>query len=388
MSVDVDNFRSGDEDSIREQYEKILSHRHEGILVDIGNCAYSHIMAEGIKAGLLATPGPIDPAKEIHDVLRLMGRRPQPRCGSRSSDARDGIWFRDIWRELRGADELFRRRCVELPKLFETLQIHRNKKAHRKLEVTVASLCALCGTVLMVLELASDGWIDQKSIASLRSAAENGLKKAAQQILVDVNYGDQIDRGEIDRLRDELEEVRGKLKESRRTSHTAFEIDGRLQNFQNEIMNNIDVKMDQQNDTIHDALIALRDELVTDSRHHHPVEEDEEYDNEIIDSIIKLQPLTREMARRKLNEGSKRITAKLGISYPANIFQEWIVDAALDKAATDGLNKIDDWWALPIVQKKKGKYEKMMKQQLQLSGCEDWMMDIYRRVEKRLNSRT
>ena len=65
----------------------------------------------------------------------------------------------------------------------------------------------------MVLELASDGWIDQKSIASLRSAAENGLKKAAQQILVDVNYGDQIDRGEIDRLRDELEEVRGKLKE-------------------------------------------------------------------------------------------------------------------------------------------------------------------------------
>ena len=267
--------------------------------------------------------------------------------------------------------------------MFETLQIHRNKKAHRTSEVTVASLCALCGTVLTVLELASYGWIDQESVDSLRRSAKDGLEEVAQQVLGDMNYGDQIDRDETDKLHEESKEIRGKLKESRGASQTASEIYDGLQDFQEEIMKVIDGKME----VIHDALTALRDEMMTDSSHHHPVEEDEEPGNEMIDGTVKKRPLTREMARQKLGEGSKRITDKLGIDYRANIFQSWIVKAALEKAVTDGLNRIDDWWALPIVQDKKREYEKEMQQQLQLIGCEDWMMDIYRRVEKRSNSR-
>ena len=353
MNTDVGSFRNFDEDPIREQYDYILSSRHEGILVDIGNCAYSHVMAEGIEAGLLETPGPIVPAKEIRDVLQLIGRRPQLRCGSRPSDARAGIWFRDIGRELRRTDELLRRRCVELPELFETLQIHRNKKAHRNSDVTAASLCALCGTVLTVLELASDGWIDQESVASLRNAAESGLKEVAQQILGDENYEDQIDRDEVDRLREELERARDELKESHRASQASVEIDGRLQDFQNKIINRIDIRMEKQAEEVRDAFIALKDDLMTDSRHRHLVDKTDESDNQITDSMIRDQPpMTLEMARRKLNDGSKRITA-LGIPYQANIFQKWIVDEALEKAATDGLNKIDDWWILPMVQKKK-----------------------------------
>ena len=58
----------------------------------------------------------------------------------------------------------------------------------------------------------------------------------------------------------------------------------------------------------------------------------------------------------------------------------------MEKAIIDGLNTIDDWWALPMVKQKKEEYEQEMKKQLQLEEYEDRMMDIYSHVEKRPNN--
>lgn len=55
--------------------------------------------------------------------------------------------------------------------------------------------------------------------------------------------------------------------------------------------------LDAKMEGIRDAIIALRDDIVTDSGYRHPDEEDEESDNEVIDGKDKAQPLTREMIR-------------------------------------------------------------------------------------------
>ena len=120
-----------DDDDIREWYDRIM--KGEDVLVDIGTCAFSDVTATGLKHDLLSPLSPITPPREIIDVVRLFRRR----LSQLNSD--ETVYFRQVGRTLGyRPDELFCRRCVELPQYFEVLQFHRNKRAHRGAEVTKA----------------------------------------------------------------------------------------------------------------------------------------------------------------------------------------------------------------------------------------------------------
>lgn len=383
-----------DEDAIREWYDKILSSRHEGVLADIGGSAYRHVMRMGIDEGLLEEPEPVRDPNEIRDVLQLMCRRPQ----RRKDRPGESIWFREIGRELMNGrpDDLLNRRCVELPELFEILRIHRNKKAHRG-TVTEGSLYALCGTVLMIIELASDEWIDKENIDSLRKAAVGGLD--ARQIPGGASHD------ELGRLREALEESQAQekmhqraLEELTKQTRGARKADldvavaintlretlkGEMSNVRAQVVQRIDKineEREEQLGGLRDALTTLRDEVVPLSANRAPVTDDvPTYGASGHGSV---QPLTGEMVRTTFRKALNRLATKYDIPYKANVFQPWIVNDALKVAAVDGLEKIEDWWKLPAVQYHRQEYEDDMQRQLQVPGLAEWMMDIYRRVER------
>ena len=380
-----------DEDAIREWYDKILSSRHEGVLADIGGSAYHHVMRMGIDEGLLEEPEPIRDPNEIRDVLQLMCRRPQ----RRKDRPGESVWFRHIGRELMNGrpDDLLNRRCVELPELFEILQIHRNKKAHRG-TVTEGSLYTLCGTVLTIIELASDEWVDEEKLDSLRKAAVGGLD--ARQIPGGASHD------ELRRLREALEESQAQekmhqraLEELTKQKRGAKKADldiNTLRATLKEEMSNIRAQIVQRIDKINeeregqleglrDALITLRDEVAPLSANRAPVTDDEPADGASGHGSV--QSLTGEMVRAKFRGALERLETGYDIPFKANVFQPWIVNDALQVAASGGLEKIEDWWKLPIVQSKRQDHEEDMKRQLQVPGLEEWMMDIYRRVERR-----
>lgn len=384
-----------DEDAIREWYDKILSSRHEGVLADIGGSAYRHVMRMGIGEGLLEESEPVRDPNEIRDVLQLMCRRPQ----GRKDRPGEIVWFRNIGRELMNGrpDDLLNRRCVELPELFEILWIHRNKKAHRG-TVTEGSLYALCGTVLMIIELASDEWIDEEKIDSLRKAAVGGLD--ARQIPGGASHD------ELGRLREALEESQAQekmhqraLEELTKQTRGARKADldvavaintlqatlkGEMSNVRAQIVQRIDKineEREEQLEELRDALTTLRDEVVPLSANRAPVTDDEPADGASGHGAV--QPLTGEMVRATFRKALDRLAAKYDTPYKANVFQPWIVNDALKVAAVDGLEKIEDWWKLSAVQHKRQEYEDDMKRQLQVPGLAEWMMGIYRRVERR-----
>ena len=126
--------------------------------------------------------------------------------------------------------------------------MHRNINQHG--EVTAALLCSLCGTVIRILEVSLDGWIDQENVDSLRSVAESGLKVVRSAIprpsATNRGQSDRRESGYLhkelwgsrekaDKLSEELKEERGKLEELRRSSKTASGICDLLQNSQKEL---------------------------------------------------------------------------------------------------------------------------------------------------------
>lgn len=245
---------------------------------------------------------------------------------------------------------------------------------------------ALCGTVLTIIELASDGWVDEDKIDSLRRAAEGGL--AAR---------DTSSNGELNRLRAALEESQARekalgreLEEARKRAERKADSDlvGAVQATLEDGLSNVLHRIDAVNneregqfESLRDTLIALRDEVSPSSADRPPVtDEDESGDG--ASGRAEAPPLTGEMARAQFRKAEERVT-QYGVPYKANVFQPWIVNEALKVAADEGLDGIEDWWKLPIVVDKRRNYGEEMKQQLEIEGLQDWMMDIYRRVERR-----
>ena len=245
-------------------------------------------MRMGIDEGLLEEPEPIRDPNEIRDVLQLMCRRPQ----RRKDRPGESVWFRHIGRELMNgrSDDLLNRRCVELPELFEILQIHRNKKAHRG-TVTEGSLYTLCGTVLMIIELASDEWVDEEKLDSLRKAAVGGLD--ARQIPGGASHD------ELRRLREALEESQARekmhqraleelTKQTRGAKKADLDINTLRATLKEEMsyiraqvvqrIDKINEEREEQLEGLRDALITLRDEIVPLSANRAPVTDDEPAD--------------------------------------------------------------------------------------------------------------
>ena len=153
-------------------------------------------------------------------------------------------------------------------------------------------------------------------------------------------------------------------------------------------MSNVRERIDKINEEregqlggLRDALITLRDEIATPSADRTPVRDDEPASGTSGHGTV--QPLTSEMAKTMFRKALDRLATKYDTPYKANVFQPWIVNDALKVAATDGLEKIEDWWKLSTVQYKRQEYDDDMKRQLQVPGLAEWMMGIYRRVERR-----
>ena len=373
-----------DDDDIREWYDRIM--KGESVLVDIGTCAFSDVTATGLKHGLLSPLNPIRPPREIIDVVHLF----RLRLSQPNSD--ETVWFNQVGRTLGyRQDELFCRRCVELPRYFEVLQFHRNKRAHRGAEVTKASLCALAGVVLGILELSADEWTDPEQ---LRDEAEKALAWASwasdHASRVDPQDGVRLRKkeAELAQLKMELRELQAKGPQSR-TVHTVPNSDpdivkGALTNAKAHITKKVNEAKDEVErrlEQIGDAIASLRSEVLDAQEHGQPVGGEE---TDAGGAPSRHRPtLTGAQAEAKLAMAFRRMRDTHGVDISANVFQRWIVEEALDCAAYGKMDRIEDWWNLPTVQRKTEGEQTHMRRQLQMPDVERWMMDIYRRVERR-----
>ena len=372
-----------DDDEIREWYDQIM--KNEGVLADIGTCAFSEVIATGVDHGLLDNDfDRTTPPREILDVLKLFRRR------LRRPQSEETIWFRQVGRELgRRPDDLFCRRCVELPQYFEVLHFHRNKRAHRG-EVTRDSLCAFAGAVLGILELSSDAWVDTKR---LDDAARRALAWATDSTNRESAEDESRLRreAELQKLRIELQELRAEGPQSHAApSDDDPEIVKRaLTSTKAHItkkVNEAKGEMQRRLEQVGDAIASLRSEVLDAQEHGQPPVGEEEADAVVAPSQTRPQ-LTGGQARTKLQDAFRRMRDTRGVDTSANVFQHWIVDEALKWAATGKMDQIEDWWKLPSVQRKALDEKEQMREQLQIPEVEDWMMDIYRRVERRPDSR-
>ena len=371
-------------DDIRDRYDRIM--KGEGVLVDVGACAFSHVIATGIARGLLVDDhDPITPPREIVEVMRLFRRH----LRRRNSD--ETMRFNQVGYALGlSPDDLFFRRCVELPRYFEVLQVHRNKRAHRG-EVTVASLCAFAGAVLGVLELAADEWADAKK---LNEAAERALEWATNQTSRESTEDAGRLRSELDQREMQLKQLKAELQElkaERSQSGTVSPngdpeiVRGALKSAKAHItkkVNEAKGEMDLRLEQIGDAIASLRSEVL-DAQEHEQPSMGEENDDAATPIGQDRPQLTGGQARRKLVTAFQRMRDTRGVDISVNVFQRWITDEALEWAAAGKMGQIDDWWNLPSVQRKMADEKERMREQLRLPNVEDWMMDIYRRVERR-----
>ena len=400
----------GDEskDGIIEWYERILSSRHERILAEIGGLAYIEVMSSAVEAGMVKPPGKVAPS-EIRHVTELMLTRQHLNSAwiERQKSSETTISFRRIGRAL-GAREgsLLYRRCVEMPTLFDVLRSHRNKRAHPgDGEVTEATLYALAGTVLSVLELSSDKRLDaerREKVRTLREDSESAVAAVVSQT------GDASLRGEIEHLQEELaslqdrkneadrelaalkatNDVEGTVDVSRQIQNAMINIKAHVTKRTNEIKDECQ-EMGRQFDNIRDAVEALRDDP-PDYDDEGGVLADDESSEAKRRLVTRTAPhgrdpspeLTGEVARQMLKRARRRLEEK-GWGIRVNVFQPLIVDRALEKAATEGLAKIEDWWNLPIVRSKSAEEQQLMQRQLDIPECKNWMMGIYSRVERR-----
>lgn len=397
----VEEFIGGDpRDEIMGWYEKILSSRHERILAQIGGLAYDEIMLSGVKAGLLRQPDPLAPSEFRHVTKVMLAKHDR-------KNSEGSIPFRSISREL-GAREsdLLNRRCVELPTLFDVLRSHRNKRAHPgDGEITEATLCALAGTVLSVLELSSERRLNaeqRETVVKLREVSENALAYVVSQV-GEVNRQDEIEklREELSSLQDQKGEMESELaalrtaNDAEGTADVSHLIQNAMTNIKAHVTKRINEikdeyqEMGRQFEIVRDAVETLRDERP-------------DYDDE--DGVLgeegpsdaELRPmeggarqrrdaeseLTAEVARQMLRRARRRLEEK-GWDIRVNVFQPWIVEEALEKAATEGLGTIDDWWNLSAVGGKSAEEWQSMQQQLEIPECKSWMIGIYSRVERR-----
>ena len=376
-----------DDDDLRDWYDQIM--KSEGVLADIGACAFAHVISIGVKNGLLVDDIGPTTASEIIDVLKLFRRR------LRRPSSEETMWFRQVGRELGyGPDDLSCRRCVELPQYFEVLHIHRNKRAHRG-EVTSASLCAFAGAVLGILELSSDDWVDTRRLndaaqGALVWATDSTNRESAED---EVRLRSKLDQteAELQQLKIELQERRAEGSQSRAApSDNDPEI---VKRALTSTKAHITKKVNEANDEVQrrleqvgEAIASLRSEVLDAQEHGQPPVGEEEYDAVVAPSQHRPQ-LTGGQARTKLQDAFRRMRDTRSVDISVNVFQRWIVDEALEWAATGKMDQIEDWWKLPSVQRKALDEKEQMREQLQIPEVEDWMMDIYRRVERRSNPR-
>ena len=377
-------FSPDREKEIRERYDDIM--KYETVLADIGTCAFCDIMATAQEHHLLVPPGVDTPPTEMIGVVVLF-RQPLHRTSSGQR-----IWLNHVGRELGyRKDDLFCRRCVELPKYYEVLSLHRNKWAHKGAQVTVDSLSAFAGAVLGVLELASDEWADGQE---LRDAAEQALKWAAYQ--TEWGEEDASDlRGELEqrdvqlaKLKSELQELKAERSQSRAVaSNEDPEIVTRVlataKAHITKKVNEAREEMEQHLVRIGDAVTSLRSEVLDTQGHAQSSVDDE--DEEGVDRPARgghPPQLTGGQASEKLRDAFQRMRAR-GFDISSNVFQRWIVEDALKAAAAGEMSQVDDWWKLPSVLRKTEAEKDQMSKQLEIPQLEDWMMDIYRRVERR-----
>ena len=373
-------FRPDREREIRERYDQIM--KYENVLADIGACAFSDVMATGMKHSLLDAPKVDMTPRQIIDVVVLF----RDRLRRRSSE--DPLWFRQVGRELRyPPDHLFCRRCVELPKYYEVLQLHRNKRAHRG-QVTVASLCAFAGAVLGILELSSDEWADAQN---LREAAEGALVWAARHTGWEEEDSSHLHSEleqrdvQLKRLRRELQELKAERSQSgvAASSDAPEIVKGALTSAKAHItkkVNEAKEEMERHLERIGDAVTSLRSEVLDTQEHAQSLVDEEDTGRSAPGG--RPQQITGGQASEKLRDAFRRMRDK-GFDLSSNVFQPWIVKAALDAAAAGNMNRIDDWWRLPIVQGKTKAEKEQLSRQLEIPNVKDWMMDIYRRVERR-----
>lgn len=374
-----------DDEDIREWYDQIM--KGEGVLADIGTCAFSHVIAIGVENGLLADgPKPTAPAREIIDVVQLF------RCRLQRRSSEETISFSQVGYMLRfPPDDLLCRRCVELPRYFDVLKLHRNKRAHRG-EVTVASLCALAGSVLGVLEITADDWVDARR---LNDAAEGALVWATEQAIRESGEDAHRLRGELHQREEQLKKLRMELQELKvegsqsgaAASNGDPEIVKRvlttakahISRKVNESKEDLERRLDQ----IGDAVASLRIEVLDAQEHGQPSDRDEDDENASALATSPHRPqITGVQARAKIIAAYRKMKDR-GVDLSVNVFQPWIRDEALERAAKGKMDQIDDWWKLPSVQKKTPAEIEHMREQLEIPNVEDWMMDIYRRVERR-----
>lgn len=364
---------------LRDRYDAILNSRHEGVLIEIGHRAWRSLVDTAVERGLLE-PVPLQSPHEISRVaalMRLSWPRTTPPGGT--------LQFRHLGRELQFPhDDLLNRRAVELPELFDLLQIHRNKKAHRSRTVTMGSLTALCGAVFMVLELGSDDWVDQDQVESLRNVAEQALCVPSQETSsLRCQLADERDR--YSSLRRDYDEL---VRRESAAGETGIDdlfraVSSKLKAGFDEVKSSLDVvddRRDRQIEKLLDAFAAFRDDFAK------PQVDDvspvSDVTKELAPSPAELPVLTGSIVRAKFRTAADKLERKHRVAYPANVFQSWIVNQALDVASTGGLTTIEDWWRLPQVVNKR-KYHKEMRRQFDIPGLVDWMMDHYRRVERR-----
>lgn len=376
-------FKPDREKEIRVRYADIM--KYQTVLADIGTCAFCDIMATAEKHRLLVPPRVDTPPEEIVGVVVLF-RQPlyRPSSGER-------IWLNRFGRELGyPKDDLFCRRCVELPKYYEVLYLHRNKWAHDSAQVTVGSLCAFAGAVLGVLELASDEWADGQG---LRDVAKRALVWAADPEWGEEDASDL--RGELEqknvqlaKMKSELQELKAERSQSGMVaSNEAPEVVTRVlataKAHITKKVNEAREEMKQHLVKIGDAVTSLRSEVLDAQGHVQSSVDDE--DDEAIDQPVRDRSppqLTGGQASEKLQDAFRRMRAR-GFDISSNVFQRWIVEDALQAAAAGGMNQIEDWWNLLSVQMKTPAEIEQMREQLEIPNVEDWMMDIYRRVERR-----
>lgn len=370
---------------LRDGYDAILNSRHEGVLTEIGHRAWRSVVDVGVARGLLE-PVPLQPpVHEIGSVARLM-RGSCPRVSPPGGD----LPFRRIGQELGlPYNDLVYRRALELPELFDLLQIHRNMKAHRSRTVTMGSLTALCGAVLMVLELRSDDWGESAQAESLREVVEQTLAVRSE----DRKQSLRCQLADLQQKYDDL------VRHQSSVSVAPGAVDGvdgetgiddlfravsqKLKTGLDEIKSSLcvaDDRRDRQIEQLVDAVAALRDDVaplqvkdvspVPDVTRSPPSQSGE------------LPVLTGGIVRAKFRAAADKLERKHRVMYPANVFQSWIVNDALRVASSDGLATIDDWWRLPMVEGKR-QHHGEMRRQLEIPGLADWMMDHYRRVERR-----
>ena len=377
------------EEDIRDWYSRIM--KGEAVLADIGARAFRDVMETGIRSGLLDDPDPITSPREIIDVVLLFRRRlRQP-----SSD--ETIGFYQVGRGLgRRPDNLFCRRCVELPQYFEVLHLHRNKGAHRGAVVTEASLCAFAGAVLGVLELSSDEWVDVKRLNLLREEAKEALvwatngtndgREETSRLHRDLDQRDV----HLRRLKTELQELRGLKAEGSQgsplASNEAQELATKsaLTSTKAHVtkkVNEAKDEMERHLEKIGSAIASLRSEVLDAQEHDQPLVDEEDTDG--MAQVGHGPQLTRGQAWEMLQEAFRRMRDSRGVHISVNVFQRWIVEDALDAAAAGEMDQVDDWWKLTVVLRKTVEEREQMAQQLKIPKVEDWMMDIYRRVERR-----